>query len=97
MVTYYGDAIALKYQKGVDQVKEMLDLWKQAKMYISDEQYNEVNMLLHIQLKEAKWWRNACLLYFQTFSERKLPAGVELPDENLEYYKSLKFPYAPGN
>lgn len=91
------DAIALKYQKGVDQVKEMLDLWKQAKMYISDEQYNEVNMLLHIQLKEAKWWRNACLLYFQTFSERKLPAGVELPDENLEYYKSLKFPYAPGN
>jgi len=91
------DAIALNYQKGVDQVEQMIGIWKQVKTYISDDQYNEVRMLLEIQLKEAKWWRNACLLYFQTFSERELPIGVELPDENLEYYKSLKFPYAPGN
>ncbi len=91
------DALALRYQKGVDQVEEMINIWKQVKIYISDDQYNEVRMLLEIQLKEAKWWRNACLLYFQTFSGRKLPPGVELPDENLEYYKSLKFPYASGN
>jgi len=91
------DAVALKYQEGVDQVGEMISIWKQAKTYISDDQYNEVRMLLEIQLKEAKWWRNACLLYFQTFSGKKLPPGVELPEENLEFYRSLKFPYAPGN
>jgi len=91
------DAIALNYQKGVDQVEEMIGSWEQAKRYISDDQYNEVRMLLEIQLKEAKWWRNACLLYFQTFSGRDIPPGVELPSENLEFYKSLKFPYAPGN
>ena len=91
------DAIALKYQEGVDQVEEMIGSWEQAKKYISDDQYNEVRMLLEIQLKEAKWWRNACLLYFQTFSGRDIPPGVELPSENLEFYKSLKFPYAPGN
>jgi alpha-glucuronidase len=91
------DAVALKYQEGVDQVEEMIGIWERAKNYITDDQYNEVRMLLEIQLKEAKWWRNACLLYFQTFSGRELPPGVELPDENLEYYKSLKFPYAPGN
>ncbi|MGB5782633.1 MAG: alpha-glucuronidase family glycosyl hydrolase [Eudoraea sp.] len=91
------DAIALKYQKGVDQVEEMMNIWKQAKTYISDDQYNEVRMLLEIQLQEAKWWRNASLLYFQTFSGRELPHGVGRPEENLEYYKSLKFPYAPGN
>ena len=91
------DAIALKYQEGVDQVEEMIGIWEQAKNYITDYQYNEVRMLLEIQLEEAKWWRNACLLYFQTFSGRELPPGVELPDENLEFYQSLKFPYAPGN
>lgn len=91
------DAIALKYQEGVDQVEEMIGIWEQAKNYITDDQYNEVRMLLEIQLEEAKWWRNACLLYFQTFSGRELPPGVELPDENLEFYQSLKFPYAPGN
>lgn len=91
------DALALKYQKGVDQVEEMISTWKQVKTYISDDQYNEVRMLLEIQLQEAKWWRNASLLYFQTFSGRELPDGVGRPEENLEYYKSLKFPYAPGN
>lgn len=91
------DAIALKYQKGVDQVEEMISIWKQAKTYISDDQYNEVRMLLEIQIQEARWWRNACLLYFQTFSGKELPPGVERPEESLEHYKSLKFPYAPGN
>ena len=91
------DAIALRYQKGIDQVEEMKKTWDRAKVYVSDEQYNEVRMLLEIQLQEAKWWRNACLLYFQTFSGRELPQGVGRPEENLEYYKSLKFPYAPGN
>ncbi|WP_297694491.1 alpha-glucuronidase family glycosyl hydrolase [uncultured Eudoraea sp.] len=91
------DAIALKYQEGVEQVEEMISIWDQAKKYITYDQYNEVRMLMEIQLKEAKWWRNACLLYFQTFSGREFPPGMELPAENLEYYKSLKFPYAPGN
>jgi len=91
------NAIALNYQKGVDQVEEMLRVWEQAKIYISDAQYNEVRMLMEIQLQEAKWWRNACLLYFQTFSRKELPPGVERPEESLEYYKSLKYPYAPGN
>jgi alpha-glucuronidase len=54
-------------------------------------------MLLEIQHKEAKWWRDACLLYFQQFSGKELPAGVEKPTQTLEYFKSLKFPFAPGN
>jgi len=90
------DGLALHYQKGVDQVKEMLLTWDDAKSFISEDQYKEVQMLLEIQLKEAKWWRDACLLYFQTFSKMELPDGVEKPAHTLEYYQSLKFPYAPG-
>ena len=44
-------------------------------------------MLLDIQKKEAIWWRNACLLYFQTFHKMPIPAGYEQPDKTLEYYK----------
>jgi len=54
-------------------------------------------MLLEIKIEEAKWWRNACLLYFQTFSGMPIPAGYEQPDKTLDYYKSLRFPFAPGN
>jgi len=55
-----------------------------------------VKMLLAIQEKEAVWWRNACLLYFQTFSKMPIPAAYEKPDHNLAYYESLTFPFAPG-
>ncbi len=90
------NGMALKYQEGVDQVKDMIKTWEKSKPYLTDSQYKEVAMLLEIQLKEAKWWRDACLLYFQTFSNRPLPEGVEKPTQTLEYFKSLKFPFAPG-
>jgi len=90
------DGLALNYQKGVDQVKDMQVTWESARSYISEDQYAELCMLLDIQLKEAKWWRDACLLYFQTFSRKELPDGVEEPGNTLKYYQSLKFPFAPG-
>jgi len=50
-----------------------------------------------VQEKEAVWWRDACLSYFQTYSKMPLPASVEKPSHSLEYYEQLSFPYAPGN
>lgn len=91
------DGLALKYQEGVNQVQEMQKTWNTVGKYIDNERYNEVKMLLNIQHKEAKWWRDACLLYFQQFSGKELPNGVEKPSQPLKYFESLKFPFAPGN
>jgi alpha-glucuronidase len=71
--------------------------WLSLEKKIDIQRFEHVSMLLNIQVKEAIWWRNACLLYFQTFSKMPIPAKYEQPDQNLEYYKSLRFPYAPGN
>ncbi|WJS96740.1 alpha-glucuronidase [Flavobacterium johnsoniae] len=91
------NGLALKYQGGVNQVKEMQNVWKKSEKYIDSERFNEVKMLLEIQHEETKWWRDACLLYFQQFSGKELPEAVEKPTQTLEYFKSLKFPFAPGN
>ncbi|KIO51583.1 alpha-glucuronidase family glycosyl hydrolase [Flavobacterium hibernum] len=91
------NGMALKYQEGVNQVKEMQNTWSKTKKYVDSERYKEVEMLLAIQYKEAKWWRDACLLYFQQYSGKELPVGVEKSTQTLEYFKSLKFPFAPGN
>ena len=91
------NGMALKYQEGVNQVKEMQNTWSKTKKYVDNERYKEVEMLLEIQYKEAKWWRDACLLYFQQYSGKELPVGVEKSTQTLEYFKSLKFPFAPGN
>lgn len=90
------DNMALHYQKGVEQVEEMQATWKKMEQYVNEPEFKKTSMLLEIQLKEAKWWRDACLSYFQQFSERELPAGVPEPEHNLEYYKSIERPYAPG-
>ena len=90
------DELCYHYYDGAKAVGDMIKTWQSLKGSIDDERFNQVRMLLNIQKKEAIWWRNACVLFFQTFSHQKIPAGLEKPDKTLEYYESLKFPYAPG-
>ena len=90
------DELCFRYYNSAESVGEMIKVWESQKDKIDDERFNQVKMLLNIQQKEAIWWRNSCVLYFQTFSKQEIPAGFEKPDHTLEYYESLKFPYAPG-
>jgi len=94
--TLWGE-LCYKYYSGVDSVRWMQRTWDGLKNYVDRERFEQVKMLLAIQEKEAVWWRNACLLYFQTFSKMPIPPNYEKPDHDLEYYKALKFPFAPGN
>ncbi len=89
--------LCYKYYTGADSVKWMKSEWLKQLNKVDAQRFNQVKMLLDIQIDEATWWRNACLLYFQTFSRQPIPAGYEKPDKTLEYYKSLRFPFAPGN
>lgn len=91
------DEICYKYSEGVSEVRWMQSTWKNMEKYIDEEQFHHVRMLLSIQEKEAVWWRDACVLYFQTFSKMPVPLNYEKPEHTLEYYKGLRFPYAPGN
>jgi alpha-glucuronidase len=88
--------MAAKYQQGVEEVEDMVKTWNEMEEYVDEERFTTTQMLLQIQLKEAKWWRDAVLLYFQQFSEMELPEFVPTPEHDLEYYQSLEFPYAPG-
>ncbi|WP_336517655.1 alpha-glucuronidase family glycosyl hydrolase [Pollutibacter soli] len=89
------DELCYDYYTGANRVKSLQEKWNLLKPFVDKERFEEVKMLLQIQYDEAIWWRNSCVLYFQTFSKMPIPAGYEKPDKTLEYYKSLKFPYAP--
>jgi alpha-glucuronidase len=90
------EELCYKYYRGADSVKWMMDEFSTLKDKIDNERFEQVSTFLKIQAEEAVWWRNACLLYFQTFSKRPIPEEYEKPARTLEYYKSLRFPYAPG-
>ena len=89
--------LCTRYYAGVDSVRQMQRSWNKLQQHIDEERFDQVKQLLAIQEKEAVWWRNACLLYFQTFSRMPLPAGFEPADHTLAWYEAQRFPYAPGS
>lgn len=90
------DELCYRYHDGAMAVKEMQQSWDALEGKVDKDRFEQLKMLLAVQYNEAVWWRNACILYFQTFSGKEIPAGLERPDKTLEYYQSLEFPFAPG-
>jgi alpha-glucuronidase len=90
------DELVIHYTTGVQTVSDMRKTWDGLQRFVDPERYNETKAFLAIQEKEAKWWRDASIAYFETFSKRPLPAGYAEPEHDLAYYESLCFPYAPG-
>lgn len=88
--------LCYKYNIGVDSVRWMQKTWNGLSGLIDKERHHQVKMLLTVQEKEAVWWRDACLSYFQTFSKMPIPPGYEQPAHSLDYYKTLRFQFAPG-
>jgi alpha-glucuronidase len=58
--------------------------------YIDEQRFTEVQSKLKIQAKDAVWWKDACLLYFQTFSKMPIPYDIERPVHELEDLKKIK-------
>lgn len=84
----FWDELALHYQRGVDWVQATRKDWDALAKVIDTERHEAVARKLAIQERDAVHWRDACLLYFQTFSKRPLPNGVEKPQKTLDEYKA---------
>ncbi len=82
------DELALHYQRGVEWTRSARREWDSMQGVIDAERHAEVAKKLAIQERDAAWWRDAVLLYFQTFSKRPLPAGVEKPTKTLDEFKA---------
>lgn len=82
------DELALRYQRGVDWTRAARKDWDTLSGAIDPERHAAVKRRLEVQERDAVHWRDAVLSYFQTFSKRPLPAGVEKPGKTLEEYKA---------
>lgn len=90
------DEICYHYNGGVYAVREMQKNWNSLDKFVDSERFNYVQSLLKIQEKEAVWWRNSCILYFQTFSNLPIPDYIEKADKTLEEYMKIRELYMPG-
>ncbi len=91
------DELVMHYTHGVEYVARMRDTWNGLAAFVDSERHADVSAFLAIQEKEAQWWRDATLAYFQSLSGRPFPAGIAPPARTLADYEAMAFPYAPGN
>jgi len=87
------DEMCITYNEGVNSVRWLSSEWGKMEGLVDDERYEQVKSHINIQEKDAILWRDACILYFQTFSQRPVPEVVEKPAHDLDYYRSLRVVY----
>ena len=71
------DEICLHYDRGIRTVDGFRKTWKSLKPYVSPALWEEADAKLAVQAQDARWWRDACVGYFQTFSGAPLPPEAE--------------------
>jgi alpha-glucuronidase len=90
------DEICYRYDYGVREVQKMTEIWQKFEGMIDSDRFEQVKKLMAMQERDARIWKNACLLYFQTFSKRPLPESIGKPDHTLDYYRSYRYTDIPG-
>ena len=84
------DEMCYHYDAGVQQVREFQKQWDKLEKYVDPERFRLVQSKLRIQAKDAVWWKDACLLYFQTFSKQPIPYDIERPIHELDELMKIK-------
>ncbi len=88
--------LAAEYDQGVSDVDRFAQQWRGLAPAIDEERHRSATEFLSIQQREARWWRDASLAYWQSVNGLAYPQGVRPPPYPLKYYQSLSFPEAPG-
>ena len=71
------DELCLHYDRGVKAVDGFRKTWKGLKPYTAPALWEEADAKLAVQANDARWWRDACVGYFQLSSGRPLPTEAE--------------------
>ena len=88
----FWDELCHKYDQGVREARHFLAVWDAMQPYVDKQRFNEIQRKFRIQARDSEWWRDACLLYFQTFSHRPIPQDMEHPVHNLDEMMKFRIP-----
>jgi len=91
------DELCEVYDRGLQEVRAYQKLWDKMEPFIDSQRFKEVQSKLKIQSKDAVWWKDACLLYFQTYSKMPIPFHIERPVHELDDLKKIKLPLKHHN
>jgi alpha-glucuronidase len=88
--------LVASYGRGVASVGSMRSDWQALGPFIDPARHAAVAARLDRQYREAQWWRDASIAYWQSLSHLPLPAGERPPAHDLSWYKAIHFDTVPG-
>lgn len=84
------EALCRHYEHGCSEAEAMLATWRECESYIPDKTLHaDVLRRLETQVRDARWWKDACLLYFREFSRLPFPEFVTPAVHTLEQLKTI--------
>lgn len=84
------EALCYHYDRGVNLTRDFQKAWDNVKEDIDTERFADVQTKLIAQTRDAIWWKDACLLYFQTFCNLPFPEDYERPIHELDELKKVQ-------
>jgi alpha-glucuronidase len=91
------EELGAAYQRGVDAVRSWRWTWEGLAERVDPVRHAHVAVLLARQEREAIEYKDACLLYFQTFADLPWPEAAEPPLYSLDHYQDLRRHHVPGD
>ena len=89
--------LCYRYQHGLAEARKMLAQWNALEPCFAGTGNTEaqavfldIRQRMQTQVRDAEWWKDACLQYFQTFSHQPLPDFVEPPVHTLDELKAVR-------
>ena len=89
------DELCLTFQSGMDDTKSFVTTWNSVEQYVDAMRFADVKAKLERQAKDAIWWRDATIQYFQQFSGMQLPEGCQPFQQKLD--KLMKYQIGINN
>ena len=90
------EELVSEYDRSVSEVDAIAREWTDLSDAIDPQRHRAVTESLAIQQREARWWRDASIAYWQSLNGLPLPENVRPPADSLDAYIGRTFPEAPG-
>ena len=78
------------FEEGIQEARGFIKTWESVEKYVDPYRYGQVHDKLIRQAKDAIWWRDALMLYFQTFSGMPIPDDCTQPQHTLDELRRFR-------
>ena len=84
------EELCYTFEEGIQEARGFIKTWEKVGKYVDSYRYQCVYDRLVRQAKDAIWWRDATMLYFQQYSGMEIPADCTQPQHTLDELRRFR-------